>query len=75
MAWWAAVKERVERWRAPKYPLVIVQWGERTGGEAGQLRAKMRDCGHYSVSYAFDPIREHSSCMECYNAMMNGKGR
>jgi hypothetical protein len=61
---WAA---RWRRWRAPKYPKVVMDWGPdaplmgrgwRTGGT--------RDCGHLSPSYAFDPLREETMCLECY---------
>ena len=76
--WWA---ERLHPYNpmetvgAP-YPRVLVEWGEAAplDGDVMHTQALPRDCGHWSRSYAYDPLRETSSCLECYRRRTGRKG-
>jgi hypothetical protein len=58
-------------WRRPRYPVVSVDWGESPDAKA---KERLRDCGHWASSFAYDPVQERGMCLECYRAL-RGKAR
>lgn len=68
--WWQSLKARWQRWRAPRYPIITVNWGPGAALTEGWSAKDSRDCGHVSRSFAYDPLREETLCLECYRRTM-----
>jgi hypothetical protein len=64
--WW----DRLQAWyverQRPRYPVVSVDWGLVADEQKPQER--LRDCGHWASSFAYDPIQERDMCLVCYRA-------
>lgn len=75
--WWAERLHPCPTLEAPApapYPRVIVEWGEADAVSSDEERWASRDCGHVSRSYAYDPLRETSACLDCYRRSIERKG-
>ena len=65
--WWRLLWQR-------RYPIIRVEWGI-SPLESAQGQMVERDCGHYSRSFAYDPLRESSMCLDCYRASVGKRPR
>lgn len=78
-AWWEAYKHawsmRWRRWTARRYPKIIVEYDDGSGLLERDSSPDIRDCGHLSRSFAYDPLREETVCLGCYRRAVGHRRR
>jgi hypothetical protein len=67
------LEDRWHRWKRPKYPRFVVDYGPNAPMHEGWGFENLRTCGHFSRSFAYDPLREETLCLNCYRRAIGHK--
>jgi hypothetical protein len=62
-------------YKARSYPKIVVEYDDGHALLEGGKVPEQRDCGHVSRSFAYDPLREETVCIECYRRTVGTRRR